>query len=944
MQDRPPGPPPAAADRLQDLLLSGAVSAAAPSASTGRPAGGLSQYLQARDAPPAETPTAPTSATPAVNTELLQLAYQNYLRLHQQQTSPSEPPLQPPPGPPSAGPWPLPDAGPPAAPPPPAATVGRPVPPTPTLAAAAPASTQPSPTATPKPKLSPSSNTGASASAAPPPSIAKPSPPNQQPSAPATPAPKPTPPPPPGAGRGGGTWVTKGDGGKPALGPAPPPPPSFASANAFAALKVEKPKGKAKDVAQPPSGPPKEGPAGPRRGSRDEDPPNGQDQPANSSPSPAKAVSKPQPSGTSRPSTAGAKAAPEASVPEAEPPTAGLAGEAAGDKIGCCLCRRLGPFTKSQLLKQSARRCTLCMETEPRPRWSKPQSDVPLVRLPTVLVVSGVSESPADAFGQQLGAWLAASPGLEVVEVDAWQCPMTLLWRLRSGGCAALVVPSLTHFQAWLPFAREEVQALVEAGGSCVFCGDMTLAEESLQQIFNKPWKPQASLRKGVYRLANRAALPPCVPDQLRTSAHVLAAVPPAECVFRAAESPDGDCVVAIGKHGAGLVACVGDVAGCVGARELIRTLCYAARHSGVPLADVTEDGMAQRVERLKALGNQCLQLEDGDFKAQQVYTYALTVADLALPKKLRPPLARVLFSNRSQVLQQRAAAGDPDPDCAPTLYRAALADADAAVALDRRWAKAHYRRATALRGLGQWQACAEALAEVWRLDPGTPGVEALLKTLQVDHGVEIDAAGHVSPPRNGSTERCGTSCYDEDINSVLAQLDPTFRTQRLELLVDVYRIRVHLDCRDCTYRRGVNRLDKNVWTVSADFFHFCLLAAESGVALPGQWDWPAFLRLAAPLVGQVFTLTDAVKRWNLPTGQKFCNFLSHMAQFVYNTPRGHYWPPYINTCRVAVENIWSSKDTASFKVHAAVFEPVGGVPLWESFVGQLRTHHPDWR
>lgn len=47
----------------------------------------------------------------------------------------------------------------------------------------------------------------------------------------------------------------------------------------------------------------------------------------------------------------------------------------------------------------------------------------------------------------------------------------------------------------------------------------------------------------------HRAALPPCVPDQLRTSAHVLAAVPPAECVFRAAESPDGDCVVAIGKH-----------------------------------------------------------------------------------------------------------------------------------------------------------------------------------------------------------------------------------------------------------------------------------------------------------------------------------------------------------------------------------------------------------
>lgn len=44
----------------------------------------------------------------------------------------------------------------------------------------------------------------------------------------------------------------------------------------------------------------------------------------------------------------------------------------------------------------------------------------------------------------------------------------------------------------------------------------------------------------------------------------------------------------------------------------------------------------------------------------------------------------------------------------------------------------------------------------------------------------------------------------------VLAQLDPTFRTQRLELLVDVYRIRVHLDCRDYTYRRGANRLDKD--------------------------------------------------------------------------------------------------------------------------------------
>lgn len=42
-------------------------------------------------------------------------------------------------------------------------------------------------------------------------------------------------------------------------------------------------------------------------------------------------------------------------------------------------------------------------------------------------------------------------------------------------------------------------------------------------------------------------------------------------------------------------------------------------------------------------------------------------MADLALPKKLRPPLARVLFSNRSQVLQQRAAAGDPDPDHDPS-------------------------------------------------------------------------------------------------------------------------------------------------------------------------------------------------------------------------------------------------------------------------------------
>lgn len=79
--------------------------------------------------------------------------------------------------------------------------------------------------------------------------------------------------------------------------------------------------------------------------------------------------------------------------------------------------------------------------------------------------------------------------------------------------------------------------------------------------------------------------------------------------------------------------------------------------------------------------------------------------------------------------------------------WAAALQDAETALAAEPRWAKALYRKAAALQGLGQLAAAAAAAQQALQIEPSNREVQALLKQLQRSQGANGGTAGQQQRP-----------------------------------------------------------------------------------------------------------------------------------------------------------------------------------------------------
>ena len=118
------------------------------------------------------------------------------------------------------------------------------------------------------------------------------------------------------------------------------------------------------------------------------------------------------------------------------------------------------------------------------------------------------------------------------------------------------------------------------------------------------------------------------------------------------------------------------------------------------------------RAAALKNEGNRALVAGD-HAAAVAKYTEALALDDGD----------KAFFSNRATArLALFEASKDAD------LARGALADADAAVALDGAWTKAHYRRGTALMALDDYEEAATAFFDALKLDENNEGLKKALQ------------------------------------------------------------------------------------------------------------------------------------------------------------------------------------------------------------------------
>merc|ERR1712232_436168 len=126
---------------------------------------------------------------------------------------------------------------------------------------------------------------------------------------------------------------------------------------------------------------------------------------------------------------------------------------------------------------------------------------------------------------------------------------------------------------------------------------------------------------------------------------------------------------------------------------------------------------MAKLSHEAKERGNAAFRESDAD-NALVHYTRALNLA--AVPSAGASPSERaMLFSNRAAA---QLKLGD---------FKAALADAEAAVGLDQKNAKAHYRKAQALIGLNRSDDAASGLRAAVELLPGEQALADQLATVQ---------------------------------------------------------------------------------------------------------------------------------------------------------------------------------------------------------------------
>ncbi|KAL4430866.1 hypothetical protein ABPG75_006122 [Micractinium tetrahymenae] len=131
----------------------------------------------------------------------------------------------------------------------------------------------------------------------------------------------------------------------------------------------------------------------------------------------------------------------------------------------------------------------------------------------------------------------------------------------------------------------------------------------------------------------------------------------------------------------------------------------------------------------LRARGN--AQFASGDYAAAQAsYSETLRLLDA----QADPTGIHVLYGNRAAAALKLGQ------------WAAALQDAEAALAAEPRWAKALYRKAAALQGLGRLAAAAAAARQALQIEPSNREVQAMLRQLEQAQGSDGAAPGQQHP------------------------------------------------------------------------------------------------------------------------------------------------------------------------------------------------------
>jgi tetratricopeptide (TPR) repeat protein len=132
---------------------------------------------------------------------------------------------------------------------------------------------------------------------------------------------------------------------------------------------------------------------------------------------------------------------------------------------------------------------------------------------------------------------------------------------------------------------------------------------------------------------------------------------------------------------------------------------------------------------------------------AEQHYSAALELCARRCEQRVQPETRCVLYSNRAaaRLAQQ------------PPNHRGALADAQAAVAVDDTWVKGWYRSAKALQGLQRWQPAVEAATKALQLDPSSKQVGGQPRSLGTQWACpHLTLKRHACVPRR----RRGCCCW----------------------------------------------------------------------------------------------------------------------------------------------------------------------------------------
>lgn len=266
-------------------------------------------------------------------------------------------------------------------------------------------------------------------------------------------------------------------------------------------------------------------------------------------------------------------------------------------------------------------------------------------------------------------------------------------------------------------------------------------------------------------------------------------------------------------------------------------------------------------------------------------------------------------------------------------LYSRAEEAASACLALEPVHAKALFRRAIALERLGRPHDALGDLDALLEASLGHQGAAAARKRIVkvLDPTSAAEDYGEWGPPppvesSSGEAWESSTSrlsfAADNEEPSVLPSswaegLSPR---QRYEWMVDCYRLRLDDDCAgDSSGLRGLYSLQPRRGTIMEDWMVFCRLVARRSL-LPMDWDWCAFLDVAAERLSFKFAEadaalvargTDALERWRV------------MAEVVY--------------AQTGVAEIVREEVKRSLRsVDLYLFDAFGGAETWQLLLGRL--------